>query len=137
MSDPVAWQWSDFSGKWYTPDTAGLSLHEQEGIAQACAAKHGGRVRALYTNDAKASAIAGWNACRKSLYTVCEDMQEKPFADVEQISGLTPVQKAHGEGFNAGWKHAGKSIARAFCAMEAEDDNNLTEWDNAQDHLPA
>jgi hypothetical protein len=47
-AEPVAWQWSDFSGKWYTVDTARLSLGEQEELARDIAKKHEGRVRPLY-----------------------------------------------------------------------------------------
>lgn len=83
------------------------------------------------TEDAiKDAIVAGWNACRKSIYAVCEDMQEKPFSDPAKTGplrglGPTPRQQAHSEGFNGGWKHAAKSIARGFNAMEALDDDNV------------
>jgi hypothetical protein len=44
----VAWQWSDFSGKWYTIDTARLTAEEQETMARAIAEAHEGRVRPLF-----------------------------------------------------------------------------------------
>lgn len=52
--EPVAWQWSDFSGNWYTVDTnlSRVSRSQQEGIAIACAASHEGRVRPLYPTSA-------------------------------------------------------------------------------------
>jgi hypothetical protein len=48
--EPVAWQWSDFSGKWYTPDTSRLTLDEQEAVARAAAAEHEGRLRAVFAS---------------------------------------------------------------------------------------
>jgi hypothetical protein len=48
-TEVVAWQWHDFSGNWYTVDSAvsRTPIEQQEEIARACAEKHGGRVRAL------------------------------------------------------------------------------------------
>jgi hypothetical protein len=46
---PVAWQWSDFSGLWYTVDTntARLTPGQQQAVARRGAKEHEGRVRAL------------------------------------------------------------------------------------------
>ena len=49
--EPVAWQWSDFSGRWYTPPTAVMTVAEQEVMARAKAEDAEGRVRALYAAD--------------------------------------------------------------------------------------
>ena len=74
----------------------------------------------------RAAAIAGWNACRKSIYAVCEDVQNQA-ADPNKVSlAGTPDQKMHEKGFWLGYSDAGKSIARGFGAMEALDDDNLT-----------
>lgn len=74
--------------------------------------------------------VMGWEACRLSIYAVCEDVADKPFADISKngpLRGLgpTPTQEAHSRGFNAGWSHAGKSIARGFNSMSAMDDDNV------------
>lgn len=45
-----AWQWHDFSGNWYTVDSARMTLADQEKLAKACAEDHGGRARPLYAN---------------------------------------------------------------------------------------
>ena len=50
-AEPVAWQWSDFSGKWYTVDTARMSLAEQEELARAVAKERGGRVRPCFASS--------------------------------------------------------------------------------------
>lgn len=49
-AEVVGWQWSDFSGKWYTVDTARLSIDEQEELARLVAGKYDGRVRPLYAS---------------------------------------------------------------------------------------
>lgn len=67
----------------------------------------------------KALAKLGWNACRKSIYAVCEavmDENEKHRADTEN------APRHH---FGRGGMSAAKSIARGFNALEAEDDNNF------------
>jgi hypothetical protein len=57
--EPVAWQWSDFSGNWYTVDTnlSRMSLSAQEGIAIASAATHAGRVRPLFASPPAQEAV--------------------------------------------------------------------------------
>lgn len=73
---------------------------------------------------------AGWNACRADIYRLCEEMQEKPFSDGNSVLrglGPTPTQEAHSKGFNAGWAHAAKSIARAFASFEAADADRVRE----------
>ena len=69
--------------------------------------------------------IAGWNACRKSLYAVCEDVQNE--ADRVRIVSTvgTAAEEQHAKGYHAGACYAAKSIARGFNSMEAEDDDNL------------
>lgn len=78
-------------------------------------------------SDIEAAIVAGWNACRKSIYAVCEDMQEQ--ADIVRAS--TPVTTAaaeqHSKGYHAGARFAAKSMARGFSAMEALDDNHVRE----------
>lgn len=74
--------------------------------------------------------VMGWEACRRSIYAVCEDVAEKPFATMEKNGphrgiGPTPTQEAHQRGFNGGWSYAGKSIARGFNSMEARGDDNV------------
>ncbi|MEO3386058.1 hypothetical protein [Mesorhizobium sp. CAU 1741] len=70
-------------------------------------------------------AVAGWNACRKSIYAVCEDVQSE--ADRLQLSSKpgTASEEQHAKGYYAGSRYAAKSIARGFCAMDARDDDNL------------
>jgi hypothetical protein len=72
----------------------------------------------------------GWNACRRSVYAVCEEVAGKPFSDISKSGpirgiGPTPAQEAHSRGFNSGWNYAGKSISRGFSSMEALDDDNV------------
>lgn len=72
------------------------------------------------------AAKAGWNACRKSIYAVCEDVRNE--ADRLRISGTvgTASQEQHAKGYHAGTCFVAKSIARGFGAMEAEDDDNFS-----------
>lgn len=65
------------------------------------------------------SAIAGWNACRLSIYAVCEDVRER-----EALTYKTEGSE-HAEGFVRGMRWTAKSIARGFGAMEAMDDDNV------------
>lgn len=65
------------------------------------------------------AAEAGWNACRKSIYAVCEDVQEE-FASDPHESNLEAR-------YRAGARRAAKSIARGFNSMEAKDDDNLAD----------
>ena len=79
-------------------------------------------------DELTAALVAGWNACRKSIYAVCEDIQERaiPANAGIPLRGLpTEGQARHAEGFYAGQKYIAKSIARGFNAMEAADDDNF------------
>jgi hypothetical protein len=71
------------------------------------------------------AAKAGWNACRKSVYAVCEDVGAE--ADRIRIKGPigTHSEEQHGKGYHAGMQRAAKSIARGFNSMEALDDDNF------------
>ena len=62
--------------------------------------------------------VAGWNACRLSVYAVCEDIQDR---EAEEITD----QGDHAQGYKRGLKRAAKSIARGFGAMEARDDDGV------------
>lgn len=75
----------------------------------------------------EAATVAGWNACRKSIYAVCEDVTAE--ADRLQITSKpgTASEEQHAEGYYNGQRYAAKSIARGFNSMEARDDDNLTE----------
>lgn len=78
----------------------------------------------LDARTVEAAVVAGWNACRKSLYAVCEDIQEQ--ADALRISApvTTAAAEQHSKGYHAGSNFAAKSIARGFNSMEAMDDDN-------------
>lgn len=69
----------------------------------------------------------GWNACRKSIYAVCEDVQNE--ADRLQMSAKpgTASEEQHATGYYVGQRYAAKSIARGFNSMNARDDDNFTE----------
>lgn len=70
---------------------------------------------------------AGWNACRKSVYAVCEDVGDE--VDRTRISAVpgNASEEQHAKGYHAGTHRAAKSIARGFNSMEAEDDDNFRE----------
>jgi len=89
--------------------------------ADALAAR-GAELEAAREDDrAKAKsegAIAGWNACRRSIYAVCEDVDKEAEAAGKH-------EGEHALGYSRGMARAAKSIARGFGAMEAEDDDNL------------
>lgn len=63
------------------------------------------------------AAMAGWNACRTSIYAVCEDVTN----EAERLN----VEEDYSAGYVAGTKRAAKSIARGFNSMEALDDDNF------------
>lgn len=65
------------------------------------------------------AAQAGWNACRRSVYAVCEDVGH-------EAEEATKFEGEHAKGYASGMARAAKSIARGFCAMEATDDDNFT-----------
>lgn len=65
---------------------------------------------------AEADFIAGWEACRKSLYVVCEEVER----EADDLWETSP-----GSGYARGMTRAAKSIARGFGAMQAMDDDNL------------
>lgn len=56
---PVAWQWSDFSGKWYMVDTARLALADQEELARHAAVEHSGRIRPLFASPPAPLGVTG------------------------------------------------------------------------------
>lgn len=68
--------------------------------------------------------VAGWNACRKSIYAVCEDIQQKAGDALEKVNEAGKTAQ-HEKGFYRGESNAAKSIARGFNAMEALNDDNL------------
>lgn len=78
---------------------------------------------------------AGWNACRKSIYAVCEDVdREAEETYLKASSGgsatsteghLSEFQSGHVSGYRSGMVRAAKSIARGFNSMEALDDDNV------------
>jgi hypothetical protein len=83
----------------------------------------------------EAALIAGWNACRKDIYALAEDIINKADHPATVLRGfVTPSQEAHSKGFHAGEKHAAKSFARAFSSFEAKDADRLNE---ARDELRA
>lgn len=69
--------------------------------------------------DVREAAMAGWNACRKSIYAVCEDVS----AENEKHREDTENPPRHH--FGRGGMTAAKSIARGFNSMEASDDDNF------------
>ena len=75
--------------------------------------------------DVRNAAIAGWNACRRSIYAVCEDVQNEADRLRTTSKPGTPSEEQHAKGYYAGSCFAAKSIARGFNSMEAEDDDNL------------
>lgn len=81
------------------------------------------RVRAAgtFNQGIEAGIIAGWNACRRSVYAVCEDIGTE--ADRNRSDTGNPPRHHFGRGEG----DAAKRIARAFNSMEARDDDNTTE----------
>ena len=75
--------------------------------------------------DVRNAAVAGWNACRRSIYAVCEDVQNEADRLRTTSKPGTPSEEHHAKGYYAGSCFAAKSIARGFNSMEAEDDDNL------------
>lgn len=82
------------------------------------------RLETVEAETRERAVIAGWNACRKSVYAVCEDVA----AEADRIRITTMVGSAseeqHAKGYHAGTCRAAKSIARGFNSMEAMDDDN-------------
>jgi hypothetical protein len=63
--------------------------------------------------------VMGWEACRRSLWVVCEDVQSQ---GEDHRSDIENEPRHH---FGRGYLTAGKSIARGFGAMNALDDDNV------------
>lgn len=54
----------------------------------------------------EAAAKAGWDACRKSIYAVCEDIRERA-ANPKKVSlATTDEQRIHEKGYYFGEDHA-------------------------------
>ena len=108
---------------------AGLAVNGEYGVA---AARHAARFMfntlqavqpvPVVTED---SMRAGWNACRKSIYAVCEDVQNEAERLRVATKPGTASEEQHAKGYYAGQHYAAKSIARGFNSMEAEDDDNF------------
>ena len=73
----------------------------------------------------EAAAVAGWNACRRSIYAVCEDVQNEAKRLRTSSKPGTFSEEEHARGYYAGSCYAAKSIARGFNSMSALDDDNL------------
>lgn len=65
----------------------------------------------------------GWEACRRSIYAVCEDVQEKAIPG--DIKPRNETEAAHERGYYSGQAQAAKSIARGFGSMEALNDDSV------------
>ena len=63
--------------------------------------------------------VAGWEACRRSVYAVCEDARDTALAKMAGDLGERE------RGFYSAEASLAKSIARAFGAIEARNDDNL------------
>lgn len=64
------------------------------------------------------AAKIGWNACRKSIYAVCE-------AVTREAEAIPTNELEHARGYSAGMARAAKYISRAFNSIEAGDDDNF------------
>lgn len=84
------------------------------------------RALAAHDDAIRKAAEAGWNACRKSIYTVCEDVQRQADDTRIKASVGTAAEEQHSKGYHAGTHYAAKSIARGFNSMEATDDSNFS-----------
>ena len=73
----------------------------------------------------EAAAVAGWNACRRSIYAVCEDVQNEAKRLRTSSKPGTFSEEQHARGYYAGSCYAAKSIVRGFNSMSALDDDNL------------
>lgn len=78
------------------------------------------RAAGTFNEGIEAAIVAGWNACRKSIYAVCEDIGNE--ADRNRADTENPPRHHFGRGEG----DAAKRIARAFNSMEARDDDNVT-----------
>lgn len=79
------------------------------------------RAAGTFNEGIEAGVVAGWNACRRSVYAVCEDIGTE--ADRNRSDTGNPPRHHFGRGEG----DAAKRIARAFNSMEARDDDNTTE----------
>ena len=77
------------------------------------------KVKADVAAEREDAARAGWNACRKSIYAVCEDVMG------ENDKHREDTENSPRHHFGRGGMAAAKSIARGFNSMEAEDDDNF------------
>lgn len=78
------------------------------------------RAAGAFNEGIEAGVVAGWNACRRSVYAVCEDIGTE--ADRNRSDTENPPRHH----FGRGECDAVKRIARAFNSMEALDDDNAT-----------
>ena len=78
------------------------------------------RAAGTFNEGIEAGVVAGWNACRRSVYAVCEDIGTE--ADRNRSDTENPPRHH----FGRGECDAVKRIARAFNSMEALDDDNAT-----------
>jgi hypothetical protein len=133
-AEPVAWQWRALEEGRPMEEWSDMGIGDRPGweaLAARNPAKYSIEKRALYATPLavdqamREATIAGWNACRKSIYAVCEDVSDE--ADRIRIKGPvgTHSEEQHAKGYHAGMHRAAKSIARGFNSMEAEDDDYL------------
>lgn len=107
------------------------AIHESEWPDDAVSLNYKGKDARIATLEAqlaeaqRVSAIAGWNACRKSLWAVCESVTDEADRLEPETKPRSPSQADHAKGYYRGQRSTAKSIARGFGAMNAEDDDNL------------
>lgn len=103
------------------PDGGSPTLAEQIGNMRRQLEAAEAKLAAVEAERDKAREDAlrdGWNACRRSIYAVCEDVDR-------EADEASKHDGEHAKGYAAGMARAAKSIARGFNAMEAEDDDNI------------
>lgn len=73
-----------------------------------------------------AIAVESWNACRRDVYALAEDMQDGYAVDVTKIT-FTEAEIEAAHHFNRGYMFAAKTFARAFNSLEAVDADKMAD----------
>lgn len=107
-------------------DSDGIAARKSAAANLARAEAAEARALTAHDDAIRKAAEAGWNACRKSIYAVCEDVQRQADDTRIKASVGTASEEQYSKGYHVGTHYAAKSIARGFNSMEARDDDNLS-----------
>ena len=81
----------------------------------------------MENNEIRQIAIDSWNACRRDIYALAEDMENGYVVTEEMTVTFSSKEHEAAHHFNRGYAFAAKRFARAFNSFEAIDADKMVD----------